>query len=103
MKDKGQPKPEVQPPNNEKLGRLAYLAASPGFETKRIYERIAQAPKPKVLESAPAEVLELSNNDDDLPQDSRSNRSHKGSCDRECKYLFSETASQLSEKLCKAY
>ena len=103
LKDKGQPTPEVQPPNHEKLGTLAYFAAAQGFETQRIHEWIARAPKPLVLEPAPTEIPELSNNDTDLPQDSRSNRPHKGSYDGDCKYLSSENVSQPSENQCKLY
>lgn len=53
-KDKGHPTPKVQPRDYQKLGLLAYLAVSRGFETQEINELIAQARKPLVLESLPA-------------------------------------------------
>ena len=102
-KDKGHPTPDVQPRDYQKLGSLAYLAASLGFKSQEIDELIAQARKPLVSESAPAKVPKLSSDYPDIPNDSRSNRPGNKSYIEECKYLFAEIIIQESGKPCKAH
>ena len=80
---------------------LAGFAKAQGFETQRIPGWIPRAPRGSGVEPARTTVPELSNNDDHLPKELRSNRPHLASYEGTCKYLCLENVARPAETQCK--
>lgn len=71
------------------LAQLANLAASKGFHSKEIDTRISETCE-LILESAPMEAPEVSNNNDDISHNARHNRPHQRHLDQSLRHLFPE-------------